>query len=356
MAAGTNNPALALMTVLGRCGDLSANTFIVLNEITTVAAANTLAPFATSPSAIGSSASDSANLASAFVAATQFANTSTGSFAGAPVPAGTAVPVALINTTANILSSCVNSAGGVAGDPSNCGVLFSSVTPIGTNPAGDTISAAFRILTNPTLNTADLFNRMPAAPPFQPTLVSAPSSFSTSLLVNSGLQASAGSLAFSTSVVGSSSTRTLTLTNTSQNPIAPSLFTISGINEADFALTNNCPGSLSAGASCQASLTFTPAATGNRVASLYVANDSPQLSVDRRTLRKCYSAGAQPADCLGLAEHPNRGIADHACDDNRHRFYPYLDRPGERFDPADNLYLISVTWLQSKFPIHFKSR
>ncbi len=76
---GTNNSVLVLMTALGRCGDLPANASVVLNEVTTVAAASALAPFATSASSIGSSVSDIPNLAAAFVQAGKFANTSTGS-------------------------------------------------------------------------------------------------------------------------------------------------------------------------------------------------------------------------------------------------------------------------------------
>lgn len=79
VGSGTNNSALALMAALGRCGDLSANTSIVINEITTVAAASALAPFAISGSSIGSSVADAPNLAAAFVQAAEFANTSTGS-------------------------------------------------------------------------------------------------------------------------------------------------------------------------------------------------------------------------------------------------------------------------------------
>src|SRR5580693_6047513 len=41
---GTNNGALSLMAALGPCGNLSASTFIIINELTTVAAVYSLAP------------------------------------------------------------------------------------------------------------------------------------------------------------------------------------------------------------------------------------------------------------------------------------------------------------------------
>jgi len=69
LAAGTNNAALSLMAALGPCGNLTASTFIFVNEITTIAAVYPLAPFMTSSSAIGSSSTDVAALASAFTVA-----------------------------------------------------------------------------------------------------------------------------------------------------------------------------------------------------------------------------------------------------------------------------------------------
>jgi trimeric autotransporter adhesin len=137
LAAGTNNAALAMMAALGPCGSLTSSTVIMVNELTTVAAVWPLAPFMSSYSSIGSGTTDAAALAAAFTLAADYANISTGTIPGLNVPAGTTVPVAQINTLADILSTCVNSTGGVAGDGSTCGTLLSAATPTGgTAPGG----------------------------------------------------------------------------------------------------------------------------------------------------------------------------------------------------------------------------
>ena len=47
-------------------------------------------------------------------------------------------------------------------------------------------------------------------------------------------------------------------------------------NFTDFAATNNCPASLAPGASCTVSVTFTPTATGIRIAALLIVDSDPQ--------------------------------------------------------------------------------
>jgi hypothetical protein len=52
-------------------------------------------------------------MADAFMLASYYVSTSTGTVPGLNVPAGTTVPVAQINTLADILASCVDTAGGL---------------------------------------------------------------------------------------------------------------------------------------------------------------------------------------------------------------------------------------------------
>jgi len=186
LASGTNNTAIDMIAALGSCNALTSTTFINLNEVTTVAAVAALLPYMTSPACttaptcIGSGTSDASGLTAAFTLASQYANTATGTSPGTSVPAGDAVPSKLINTLADIISSCVNTTGGVAGDGSNCGMLFTDSTPSGGAAPTDVTTALFNILNNPTSNLTSLFGLMPSTPPFTPVLSSAPSSWTIS--------------------------------------------------------------------------------------------------------------------------------------------------------------------------------
>ena len=275
LAPGTNNAAITLMAALGACGNLSASTFVNVDEVTTVALANTLAPFTYSTSAIGSTPSDAILLNAAFSMANRFASTSNGTSPGTNLPGGDTVPVAKINTLANIMAGCINSAGGTAGDSSACGALFSLATAAGTSAPADTFTAAVRIADTPALNTQSLFDTSSASAPFQPALVSVPSDLSISLGVPAGLQPSAVTAAFGSSPVGSAAlAQTITLSNTSTSAIALSSLAVTGVFPDDFVQTNNCPASLAASASCAVQVTFTPSAASRRVAALAVSNSS----------------------------------------------------------------------------------
>ena len=181
----TTNPNLTLIAALGPCASLTITTEVVLNELTTVAAVAALAPFMHSPTALGSASYDATSLAADFTSAAALVSPYTGVAPGNGIPAGSSSPVALINTLGNILSACINSTGGTAGDGTSCGTLFALSTPpnapANTIPA-DTVSALLLILNHPTLNTAALLNLAPSAPPFQPTLSAAPASYTVKLI------------------------------------------------------------------------------------------------------------------------------------------------------------------------------
>ncbi len=180
---GTPNSNLALMTALGACSSLSAQTFIAVNELTTVAAVSELAPYMKSLSAVGSSPADASSLAEAIVQSTQMVNTSTGVSPGVGVPAGLIVPVALLNTLADIIAPCVNSGGGTAGDSTACGQLFYFSTPTGGPAPTDTVAALLNIVASPTTNVTSLYGLITPDAPFLPGLSSSPSSLSVSLNV-----------------------------------------------------------------------------------------------------------------------------------------------------------------------------
>jgi len=190
LASGTNNTAIALIAALGSCSSLTPTTAINLNEVTTVAAVAALAPYMTSPSCttaptcIGSGAADATFLTDAFIFASLYANTATGTSPGTSIPAGDEVPSALINSLAGIVSACVNTKGGVAGDGSNCGTLFTNATPSGGVAPTDVTTALLNILNNPTSNLTPLFAllSLPSPPPFEPVYTAAPSSWAIALI------------------------------------------------------------------------------------------------------------------------------------------------------------------------------
>ena len=157
LSGNVNNSALTLMAALGPCGALQSATFLNVNELTTVAGVWALSHYMTGRSAIGSSATNSTGIARAFAAANEVVNLATGTTPGASPPSGATLPVTKLNSLANILAACVNSAGGVAGDGSACGNLFAAATPAGGSAPVDTIGAAINIARNPGSNVGTVF-------------------------------------------------------------------------------------------------------------------------------------------------------------------------------------------------------
>lgn len=99
-----------------------------------------------------------------------------------------------------------------------------------------------------------------------------------------GVSLTPPSLTFSADNVGSVSTpQSVTLQNTGTGPLTISSISFTGANASDFSEKNNCPAgpvaTLVAGLSCAIEVTFDPAGTGSRTASLSISDDaasSPQ--------------------------------------------------------------------------------
>ena len=159
------NPNIALMAALGPCSSLTPSTFVTIDELTTVAAVYSLAPYmARLQRRPVPARRDASPLTAAFTQATQFVNNANGTTPGTNVPPATPSPPPLIDTLGDILATCINSAGGTAGDGSPCGQLFTLTTPSGAVAAPtDTIAAILNLAKNPTLNTTSIFNLTPAA-------------------------------------------------------------------------------------------------------------------------------------------------------------------------------------------------
>jgi trimeric autotransporter adhesin len=246
LGSGTNNANLVMMAALGPCGNLNASTYIVINELTTVAAVYALAPFMTSATAVGTGTNDATALASAFTFASELVNTNTGSAPGASVPAEVGVPVMQINLLGDIVAPCVNSAGGTAGDTTACGQLFTLTTPPAQTPATNTTVALLHLADNPTLNTNALFSLTQPDAPFQPTAAITPGILDVSLSYPSALTISPSSLDFGSVTNGfTSNSQNLTLANNSANAVRLVSFGLAGSNAGDFSTTLD-PRSLSA--------------------------------------------------------------------------------------------------------------
>jgi hypothetical protein len=195
--SGTNSN-LALMAALGSCSKLLANgatTSVWINEVTTVAAAYALGQFSTGtsfgttlaskPGSAGvtppadnfaTSATNVQGVANAMGIANVLANSVTGTSPGANSNGSATVENYTINTIADILSTCVNSAGGTAGDGSACGNVFAATTPTGGVAPADTIQAALEFALHPgdanllagTPSGSTLDGLIVAQPPYQP--------------------------------------------------------------------------------------------------------------------------------------------------------------------------------------------
>jgi hypothetical protein len=91
---------------------------------------------------------------------------------------------------------------------------------------------------------------------------------------------SASSLTFASQLVGTaSSAQPVTLQNAGNQALSITSISLTGANSGDFSLSQNCPSSLAANASCQINVTFTPTARGARTAALSLvdsAANSPQ--------------------------------------------------------------------------------
>jgi len=167
--AVTNNN-LALMVGLGTCGGTDLNTFINVNELTTVATVWALSPFMTGIANIGTSPTNTTGLANAFAAINELVNTSNGTLSGPALPTGAKLPTTEINALADILEQCVNSGGGVEGDLSGCGTLFQlAPNAVGAFPT-DTITAAMNMAQSPGRNVAALNRLRSTQPVFTPAL------------------------------------------------------------------------------------------------------------------------------------------------------------------------------------------
>jgi hypothetical protein len=199
---GVANPVGGLLAALGTCpgtagttnDSFSSGLYVVINEVSTIAAAYSFAGFATDALHVSSSGTPLAQtgIANAFANAANLVGISTGA-ALATTPAGNGtVPASEIYTLADILAACVNS------DPTtstNCNTLFTNALSggtIGSQPT-DTATAAINMAHNPGANVAALFGLAQATGAPWAGLSTQPNDFTVALnFTGGGLSGSVG--------------------------------------------------------------------------------------------------------------------------------------------------------------------
>jgi hypothetical protein len=183
--AGTqNNSALALMTGLGPCAN--ANQVVNVNEVSTVGTVWALAPFMTSATHVGTSATNTIGLTNAFNSIMlKMVNLNTGQAPSPFLNANGVFPTAEVNTLADILAACVNTVDTAGPTQSTtCQSIFAAAAVGGVAPT-NTIQLALNLAKNPTLGLS-LYSQGTASAPFQPTLgtTSAPTSWTIAISYN----------------------------------------------------------------------------------------------------------------------------------------------------------------------------
>jgi len=187
---GGANSAIGLLAALGTCpanGTLSSSLYIVINEVSTIATAYSIAGYATDAFHVSSRSTSLAQIgiANAFATVTNLETLSTGlTLAITPAANGGngTVPQSEINTLANILAACVNSAGPTS---TPCSTLFSNAMNGSTVPT-NTATAAINIAHNPGANIASLFDLQTGNANFQPMLSAAPNDFTIAINYTGG--------------------------------------------------------------------------------------------------------------------------------------------------------------------------
>ena len=176
---GTNANA-ANMAGLGDCSNLNSSSYIVINEVTTVASVFALSPFMSAIDHVGSSQANVAGLKRAFLSIRKLANISNG-FVPGSLASGGVVPIKKIYTLADVLASCINTTGGTAGDGTSCGILFGATTPSSGVSPQDTITAGLNIAQSASSNVATLYSIAKNGDPFAPTLSAQPIDWTLSI-------------------------------------------------------------------------------------------------------------------------------------------------------------------------------
>jgi streptogramin lyase len=178
------NSAAGMLAAIGACPSSgSAAIFATVNEVSTVAAAYAMAGFATDAVHVSSSGTALAlvGVANAFANAGNLTALGTGMALTTTAAGNGVAPQMEIDTLANVLAGCVNSA-------ASCSTLLATATADGTSTGAkptDTASAAINIAHHPGANVAAIYG-MGSAAVFSPQLTAQPNDFTVGLRFSPG--------------------------------------------------------------------------------------------------------------------------------------------------------------------------
>ena len=189
LSGTVNNTALVMVDSLGSCANLGSSTRIMINEVTTVAAAWALAGFATDAAHIAASSTNATGLANAFLNAQLLADPATGVSPGSALATGNTIQSGKVYALADVIAACVNTTGPGS---STCQSVFSAAALAAGSTPADVFSAALDIvkhpgntIANPTY-VATVFNIIPTNQPYPTTLTLPPHDWTMSLTMTGG--------------------------------------------------------------------------------------------------------------------------------------------------------------------------
>lgn len=180
LATGGSNAAASFLSALGDCSQLGNTSALTVNEVTTIAAAYSLAGFMTATTKLASSGTALAltGVANAFLAAPNLADPVAG--AAVATPPGSSLstsPRGTVATLANILAACNGTSSATS---TNCTTLFTN-TPAGSVTPTDTATAAINLAHNPGVNISALYALQTSTSPFPNALTKVPGDFTLSI-------------------------------------------------------------------------------------------------------------------------------------------------------------------------------
>ena len=177
LSAGAQNPSAMLMATPGLCSTLSPTQPVIMNELSTIMSIWPIAPYMSTYKSIGYSANGSATFAAAYTQAQQMSTMMAALQTQTTVTGAALVAQKRINMLANTLVGCVRSTGGVAGDGSPCGKLFTEVLTISSLVVSNTVDAALQIAKYPTVDAAGIYHLAAAKEEYLPAMIMPPTAW-----------------------------------------------------------------------------------------------------------------------------------------------------------------------------------